>query len=74
MSDLPDNLRDRFLEAEKRVRREDYVPREKVEWRTVYCPKCQKKVEYFPKENFNGLVKCSCGAIVRVPSLDGFIN
>ena len=72
-----DNLRERFLAAEKRIRREDYIPRKKIKWRIVYCPECQAKVEYVPrdKNNFNGTMKCPhCGVRFKVPSLNGFIN
>jgi len=76
-SDKDRRLWEMMNSARKRIMREDYIPRKKIKWRIVYCPKCQAKVEYVPrdKNNFNGTMKCpNCGTRFKVPSLDGFIN
>jgi DNA-directed RNA polymerase subunit RPC12/RpoP len=59
--------------ARGRVRREQYRPRR--EWRVTHCLACDKRVEYIPKDQFNGTLKCPhCGVRFKVPSLDGFIK
>ena len=73
-----DDLRDRFLEAEKIERRNlSRIPVKKIKWRVVYCPSCQAKVEFLPKSAWRGTLKCpnpECGIRFKVPSLNGFIN
>ena len=70
-------LGEMFGIARRRVMKEDYIPRKKIKWRIVYCPKCQAKVEYVPrdKNNFNGTMKCpNCETRFKVPSLDKFLG
>ena len=68
-----DRLRERFLKAEGRIKREQYQPQRK--WKTTNCLGCGKKVEYIPKDQFNGTLKCpECGTRFLVPSLDKFVE
>lgn len=66
-------LADRFVWAEGQVTRDR--PPEKKKWKIVYCPSCQKKVEYLPKAEWRGMLKCPhCEVTFKVPSLDGFVE
>ncbi len=63
----------RVLEAEK-IDKRNRPDKVKRKWRTDHCPKCQRKVEYFPRKNFTGDLKClHCGEVFRAPSLDSFL-
>lgn len=69
-----DMLRERFEKAEGRIKRERYWP-PKRNWKITHCLACGKKVEYIPKDQFNGTLLCPhCKTRFRVPSLDGFLG
>jgi hypothetical protein len=72
MSDWDEAIARKFREAERLGVQHEYHP-VKRNWRRVYCPKCQHKIEYVPRPNWNGMVKCvECGCVFKAPCLDDF--
>jgi len=48
---------------------------QKEEWRKVHCPQCRYIIEYQPKEDFDGILKCpDCGKRFRVVGLEDFLK
>ena len=57
----------------KAYKRERYY--EEKDWKKTVCPYCQKSVQYIPKLDFSGIVKCPhCLREFKVPSLDGWVR
>ena len=70
--ELADRLRRRFREAEGIVLK-NRPPEKKVRWFKTRCPKCNSKIEYSPKSDWNGLLRCGeCGHEFRLSLLDHF--
>ena len=44
----------KLQEAEKLWKKHHYVEKPKIKYLKTYCPKCQKKIEYFPRKDFKG--------------------
>ena len=50
--------------------RKMFHPDKKFDWRSTHCPHCNKKVQYFPKEKWEGKLTCPhCNREFIVPDL-----
>ena len=74
MMDKRERVARRILEAERLNKKHTAHGGAKKRWLKIACPKCGRKIEFSPKENWNGELYCvNCG-IVRVSLLDHFIE
>ena len=73
MSNIKDEeLARRFRQAEKLYIKAQYE-KPKIKYLKTHCLRCQKIVEYKPKDNFKGRLKCPhCGKEFRLFRLDDF--
>jgi rRNA maturation endonuclease Nob1 len=70
-----DKYLDRKIREATHSRKRKQSSHEKIEWKQMRCTKCQKRVEYVPKEGWDGKLICPhCGHEFRVPSLDGWLE
>ena len=71
-----DEIENKVREAEKiDLRNRNRYPSKKIEWRSTACPKCQGRVEYFPKEGFTGDLKCPhCQKAFHLSRLEDFVG
>lgn len=64
-------MREMFALADSQTVK-DRVPEKKRKWRTTRCPNGHK-IEYVPKENFTGDLRCpTCGKSFHLVRLDDF--
>lgn len=69
-----DEIARRFLLAEGQDLKDRPEPK-KRKWLKTRCPHCRKKVEYSPKKNFKGELRCgNCGKKFNITVLDHFNN
>ena len=65
---VEDYIRNRSLRKKDKTNEHGHLV-----WKKVSCPYCQKKVEYLPKQGWNGNLRCPyCEKVFVVPSLDRF--
>lgn len=70
-----DELRKRFEKAEGQLLRDGYRDEPKRKWRKARCPKCGYRIDYDPKPDWSGELKCpDCGHIFKVPRLDSYLE
>ena len=73
MSKRDEDIARRFLEAEKISRKTLWKDKPKIVYHTTYCPKCQRKVEYSPRSEFRGNLKCPhCHHEFKLSRLEDF--
>ena len=72
MTERDKDIARRFLFAESQSRRDQYRPKEeKKDWLTTHCTHCDYRIQYIPKEGYQGQLKCpDCGKIFDVPDDD----
>ena len=75
MSPIKDEDISRRLDEAERLYKKHYSvekPKSK-DYLKTFCPKCQKKVEYRPKKDWNGMLKCPhCYEVFRLTRLEDF--
>lgn len=74
MRDVKKYIEDKIRHIEHHKTRKHYRE-EKRDWKKVHCPRCQKSIQYIPKESWDGTLVCPhCGLRFKVPSLDGWLE
>ena len=72
MTERDEILAKRFRWAEGQALK-DRPPEIRRKWFKTRCPGCKEQVQYSPKENWDGLLRCgSCGHEFRLAILDHF--
>lgn len=70
LNDKDRRMAERFIEAE-RLEKESRPDEKKRKWIKTRCPKCGYKIEYVPKEKWDGELRCPhCGESFKISRLD----
>lgn len=68
-----DRLRERFEKAEGQILKDGYRDKPNQKFLKARCPHCGYVVQYSPKENFKGDLRCpNCSKTFHVIRLDDF--
>ena len=74
MSDRDQRVTERILEAERLEKKRILEP-PKRKWIKTNCPSCGYKIEYVPKKEFTGELRCpECGHTFKVSRLDSYFK
>jgi len=67
-----DDIERRFREAEKTLLK-SRPPEKHHKWLRTKCPKCDYRIDYDPKPDWSGTLKCpTCGKVFKVVRLNDF--
>lgn len=70
-----DKLRERFEKAEGQIKRDNYREQPKKKWLRTKCSHCGYEIDYSPKDDFDGDLRCpTCGKNFHISRMDDFIE
>ena len=70
-----DRLREMLEKAESQTLKDGYRDSPKRKWLKTKCPKCGYRIQYDPKPDWSGELRCpDCGRIFKVPRLDTYLE